>query len=467
MPAALAELSCQRVELGAGLGQLLLPGLECDVGMLELLSPGAAALGVGEDLGDRAAVLALQPGEQGKALLDLLQRRRTASFAAVCFELEQVGAQLLAEVFGLVAQCLKPLGHGFEPCVDPCDTLELSLGLREQLRDPSPTFRRDRLRSSRRREPERVEVAQPVTLGDEACLFLLTRGDRFDLVELEREQVELALARAGHLPQLGDPLLGGADALVGLGEPFSELHLGRAAVSVQDVELCGGEHQLAVLMLSVEGHQAAPQVAQVRDRGRPAADVRASPAVGPHPAGQHDLLRIVGQPFGQLGVERARPREDALHICLGSAASNDAASRSPAEQQVERLGQQGLACTRLAGEHVQARGQAKLGPIQQQEILDAQLVQHAARFTRRRRRTGRARGDERGRRGWVCRHAENDPRERLWRSRGALTPLTGGFAPYNDSAPSLGAFSARGPPPARGSGYVAVARRPNFWRRRS
>jgi hypothetical protein len=42
--------------------------------MLELLSPVSAALGVGEDLGDRAAVLALQPGEQGESLLDLLQR---------------------------------------------------------------------------------------------------------------------------------------------------------------------------------------------------------------------------------------------------------------------------------------------------------------------------------------------------------------------------------------------------------
>src|SRR6476646_1812125 len=115
--------------------------------MLELLTPGSAALGVGQDLGDRAAVLALQPGEQGQALLDRLKRRRAAALAAVRFELEQVGAQLLAKILGLVAQRLEPLGHGLQPWVDPGDALELLLGLGEQLRDPSPTVRRDRLRS--------------------------------------------------------------------------------------------------------------------------------------------------------------------------------------------------------------------------------------------------------------------------------------------------------------------------------
>ena len=44
--------------------------------LLELVAPRAAALGVREHLGDRAAVLALEPREQRQPLLDLLETRR-------------------------------------------------------------------------------------------------------------------------------------------------------------------------------------------------------------------------------------------------------------------------------------------------------------------------------------------------------------------------------------------------------
>ena len=42
------------------------------------------------------------------------------------------------------------------------------------------------------------------------------------------------------------------------------------------------------------------------------------------------------------------------------------------------MGQHGLARAGLAGEHVQAGTEAQLGPLDQQQVLDAQLVQHAA-----------------------------------------------------------------------------------------
>ena len=59
--------------------------LERLVGVLELVAARAAALGVGEHVGDRAAVLARQPREHREPLLDLLEPRlRAALAAAIC-----------------------------------------------------------------------------------------------------------------------------------------------------------------------------------------------------------------------------------------------------------------------------------------------------------------------------------------------------------------------------------------------
>ena len=45
-------------------------------------------------------------------------------------------------------------------------------------------------------------MAKPVALGGQLGFLLDARVGRLDLVELERDQVELALARAGQLAQL-------------------------------------------------------------------------------------------------------------------------------------------------------------------------------------------------------------------------------------------------------------------------
>ena len=42
------------------------------------------------------------------------------------------------------------------------------------------------------------------------------------------------------------------------------------------------------------------------------------------------------------------------------------------------MGEHGLARARLPREDVQARAEAQLGPLDQQEVLDAQLVEHAS-----------------------------------------------------------------------------------------
>ena len=77
--------------------QLGLDLLERDVRVLELVAAGAAALGVAEDVGDRAAVLAFEACEQSEPLLDLLEA------VGRSLDLEQVAAQLAGDVLGLVA----------------------------------------------------------------------------------------------------------------------------------------------------------------------------------------------------------------------------------------------------------------------------------------------------------------------------------------------------------------------------
>ena len=66
-------------------------------------------------------------------------------------------------------------------------------------------------------------------------------------------------------------------------------------------------------------------------------------------------------------------------------------ARAAAQQQVERVREHRLARARLAGEHVETRGEAQLGPFDEEEVLDAQLQEHVRACTSGHRRTGRLR----------------------------------------------------------------------------
>jgi hypothetical protein len=84
-----------------------------------------------------------------------------------------------------------------------------------------------------------------------------------DLRELEREEVELALARAGRHPQLVDR----AVELAHAGDPARALRPPRdvlgAAEAVEEVELGRGERESAMLVLTVEGEQLRGDLLQV------------------------------------------------------------------------------------------------------------------------------------------------------------------------------------------------------------
>ena len=153
-------------------------------------------------------------------------------------------------------------------------------------------------------------------------------------------------------------------------------------------QLRAGERQPAVLVLAVEREQRLGQLAQVGDRRRAAVDERARAPVGADPAGEHDLLGVGGQALAELAAQLVGQLEDALDVGLRRARADDAGLRAPAEQQVQRVREHGLARAGLARQHVEPGREAQLGPLDQQEVLDAQLGEHRHGVPARARRIG-------------------------------------------------------------------------------
>ena len=277
----------------------------------------AAALGVGEDVGDRAAVLALQALEHGQALLGGLQRARIA------VEALGVAQQLAGQVVGLVGQRAPPLGQRVEPGVDARHAVEPSAAGGQERDDARPVLGRHRLRGAQRRGAQRLEVAQALARAEQLVLLVLRRVGRLDLLQLEGEQVELALARAGALAQLRQRRLELAHAHVGRRERRAARQVRRAAEAVEDLQLRGGEHELAMLVLAVERQQRDGHLAQVADGRRAPAQVGARAPLGAHAPGEHDLLGVGGQALAELAAQRVRQLEDALHVGLRRAGTHD------------------------------------------------------------------------------------------------------------------------------------------------
>ena len=155
-----------------------------------------------------------------------------------------------------------------------------------------------------------------------------------------------------------------------------------AGETVEDLQLGRGDRQLAVLVLAEEGEQAPAEQLQVGGGRGAAGDEGAGPTAFRDPPPQHDLLGPLGQPFGQLSHLRLlqQPRrqvEDPLDPGLLGPGSNDLRPRLAAHQQVERVRQHRLAGPGLAGDRVQPLPQPQFGPLDQQQVLDSQLAQHA------------------------------------------------------------------------------------------
>ncbi len=203
-----------------------------------------------------------------------------------------------------------------------------------------------------------------------------------DLGQLVAVEVEVALPRPLALAQLGQ--LGGEPAAlaVRLAVLPPQLQVLAAGEAVEDLQLRRGDRQPAVLVLAEEGEQAAAQQLQVGGRRRSPRDEGAGPAPGRDPPPQHDLVGPLRQPLRQLRHLRLlqqplRQVEDPLDPGLLGARPDDLSLRLAAHQQVERVRQHRLAGSGLAGDRVEPSPEAQFGPLDQQQVLDSKLAQHA------------------------------------------------------------------------------------------
>ena len=145
---------------------------------------------------------------------------------------------------------------------------------------------------------------------------------------------------------------------------------------------------LPVLVLAVEGDERLGELAQIGHRRGAAVDERARAALRADAPREDDLLRVLRQALAQLAAQRVRQLEHALDVRLLGAGPDDAGPRPAAEQQIERVGQHRLARAGLPRQDVEPRREAQLGLLDQQEVLDAELVEHARWSTSAPRRIG-------------------------------------------------------------------------------
>ena len=144
-----------------------------------------------------------------------------------------------------------------------------------------------------------------------------------------------------------------------------------------------------MLVLAVERQERLGELAQVGQRRRAAVDERARAPVRADPPREDDLLGALRQALAELVAQLGRKLEDPLDVGLRRARPDDARLRAPAEQEVERVREHGLARAGLAREDVEPARQPQLGPLDEQEVLDAQFGEHDPRSTSATRRNRR------------------------------------------------------------------------------
>ena len=241
---------------------------------------------------------------------------------------------------------------------------------------------RDRLRPGPSGREQAVELAQPRALRHERPLLLLARVELLDLLDLEREQVEVTVARARRA-RAARPALPPARRIRAWAapRPRAQLELIAPAEAVQQVELRRGEREPPVLVLPEEGDHPAAERLKVGRRGGATLHEGARAPLGADPPRQHDLVELLPHALAQirqLGLleQPRRQLEHALHVGLRRARPDDARARLAAQQEVERVGEHGLPGTRLPRDRGEPVARPQLRPLDQEQVLYAQLEQH-------------------------------------------------------------------------------------------
>ncbi len=143
--------------------------------------------------------------------------------------------------------------------------------------------------------------------------------------------------------------------------------------------------QREVFALAMYIHQQAADLAQERGGHGPAVDPRDRTAVGAHFACQHQHVggvafqAVFDQQRGQpAGCGRAEVKR-AFHLGALGAGAQHIGRGAVAQQQVDGINDDGFARAGLAGEHIEARGERQIEPINDGKVVDAEFCEHRSR----------------------------------------------------------------------------------------
>ena len=115
------------------------------------------------------------------------------------------------------------------------------------------------------------------------------------------EQAQLALTRAAALTQVFELDLQALAQAVGVGAQAQTRGLSGPAQAVEDLQLGAREGQLAVLVLTVEGDEPGPEVAQLGDGHSASVQIRArAPAIRIDAPAQDELLCVARKALAKL-----------------------------------------------------------------------------------------------------------------------------------------------------------------------
>jgi hypothetical protein len=227
-------------------------------------------------------------------------------------------------------------------------------------------------------------VAQALALREQGRLLVRVEGRGVDRRHQLLEVGALALGGLAPPPRLGEGPVEPPQPPPQGRQPLGPGHDVGAGEGVQDGELARGAHQAAVLVLGREADQRPRQRGHGLARRRLAVDERARPPFGRHPAGDDDLVLVLGElPQRGRRVVLVEPLPEALGQGQGrldqGVARPGAHGRGVggrAGQQRQGLGEHGLAGAGLAGDRREPRRRRDLGPLDHDEVPHLERADH-------------------------------------------------------------------------------------------
>ena len=196
-----------------------------------------------------------------------------------------------------------------------------------------------------------LDLERPVLLG-------IVQVSAVELVHLVAEEIDL--------PGTGALVTSERSELrVELGHACTRLAQRAQVDATEPIErspLLGDPEERLVAVLAVEVDEPLTFVGELTDRCEPSVAVRTRPALARDHSAEHDL----GVVDDEASLDRALTRTVAHDAALGSSTN----------EQLDRVDEQGLACTGLAGERRHAGAEHEHELVDHTQVADSELGQH-------------------------------------------------------------------------------------------